>query len=85
MIFAHILPRMAVAPEHGPQELLKDMQKLGLIPTCDGGPALNHAQGEVERLGGAQKLWRIRRCVAAQPTESAVQALGGLKLGPVEG
>jgi hypothetical protein len=52
MIFAHAVPRKGLADDHGVDELVKDLEKLGLkkmILKSDGEAALKHIQEEVRR------------------------------------
>lgn len=49
VLFANVVPCKGLAHEHGSQELLKCLQKLGfhdVILTCDGEPALPRLQEE---------------------------------------
>ena len=52
MIFAHVVPKKGFTHEHGAQEMIKDIKKLGyseVILKCDGEPALKSVQEEVKR------------------------------------
>ena len=53
MVFAHVVPRKGMTHEHGAEEMLEDLKKLGydeVILKCDGEPA-----GPEERAGGGQE------------------------------
>ena len=52
MIFAHVVPKKGFTHEHGAEEMMKDISKLGyheVILKCDGEPALKSVQEEVRR------------------------------------
>jgi len=52
MIFAHVVPRKGLCDDHGVQEIIEDLEKIGLkkiILKSDGEAALKHIQEEVRR------------------------------------
>ena len=52
MVFAHVVPRKGFTHEHGAEEMVKDLKKLGyseVVLKCDGEPALKSVQEEVKR------------------------------------
>ena len=58
MLFAHVVPRKGLTHEHGAEDMIKDIKKLGyleVILKCDGEPALKSVQ---EEGGRNPPYWR---------------------------
>jgi hypothetical protein len=82
MIFAHVVPKKGCTHEHGAQEMIKDIGKLGyqeVILKCDGEPALKSVQNEVKRIRADTTIVEnspVGDSRANGAAERAVQAIG---------
>ena len=81
MLFAHVVPRKGLASDHGIEQLLKDIERLGyrkLCLKCDGEPALVAIQHEVVKRRPFETL--LENCPAGDSqangiAERAVQTI----------
>lgn len=82
MLFAHVVPKKGFTHEHGAEEMIKDLKKLGyaeVILKCDGEPALKSVQEEVKRRRPEPTILEnspVGDSRANGAAERAVQAIG---------
>ena len=81
MLFAHVVPRKGLVSDHGVEQLLKDIERLGYQKLCvksDGEPALLAIQHEIVKRRQAETL--LENCPAGDSqangiAERAVQSI----------